>query len=126
MTNLEVVAPPGVSPAAPFSLGIKAGGFLFVAGQTAREGGVGDIPEGIAAQTRVCLDNLKRIVEQAGASMDRVAKTTVFLTDMGNFWEMNAVYKTFFPNVAPTRTCVAVKALPRPEFLVEIEGIVLL
>ena len=53
----QVVAPPGVTPAAPFSLGIKAGDFLFVSGQTAREGGVGRIPEGIREQTRVCLEN---------------------------------------------------------------------
>jgi 2-iminobutanoate/2-iminopropanoate deaminase len=122
----QVVAPPGVTPAAPFSLGIRAGGFLFVSGQTAREGGVGRIPEGIREQTRVCLENVKRIVEEGGTSLDKVVKVNVFLTDMDNFAEMNEVYRTYFPQEPPTRTAVEVSALPRPEFLIEIEAIALL
>jgi 2-iminobutanoate/2-iminopropanoate deaminase len=123
--NFEVVTPPGVSPAAPFSLGIKANGFLFVSGQTGREGGTGNIPEGITAQTRVCLDNVKRIVEAGGSSMDRVVKVTVFLTDMKDFAQMNEVYRTYF-STPPTRSTVGVNGLARPEFVVEIEAVALL
>jgi 2-iminobutanoate/2-iminopropanoate deaminase len=123
--NRQVVTLPGVSAAAPFSLGIKAGDFLFISGQTSREGGVGKIPEGIEEQTRVCLENVKRIAEAGGTSMDQVVKVTVFLTDMKDFVKMNEVYKTFFPNDPPTRSTIGVTSLARPEFLIEIEAIAL-
>ncbi len=122
----QVVTPPGVTPAAPFSPGIKANGFFFVSGQTGREGGTGAIPEGITEQTRVCLENVKRVIEAGGSSMADVVKVTVFLTDMKDFSKMNEVYKTYFPTEPPTRSTVGVSGLARPEFVVEIEAIALL
>ena len=121
-----VVGLPGVTAPAPFSLGIQANGFLFLSGQTGREGGTGAIPEGVEAQTRVCLDNLKRIIEAGGSSLDRVVKTTVFLTSMSDFAKMNEVYRTFFPKDPPTRSTIGVSGLARPEMVVEIEAIALL
>jgi 2-iminobutanoate/2-iminopropanoate deaminase len=122
----QVIIPPDLSAAAPFSPGIRAGGFLFVSGQTAREGGVGRIPAGIVEQTRVCLENVQRIVEAAGTSMDQVVKVTVFLTNMQEFASMNEVYRTFFPSEPPTRSTIGVTSLARPEFVIEIEAIALL
>lgn len=70
----------------------------------------------------MCLTNLKLVIERAGSSMDRVLKTTVFLTDMGRFAEMNEVYKRHFAVDRPARSCIEVRALPF-DAQVEIEAI---
>lgn len=80
-------------------------------------------PEGIQAQTRQSLTNVKTILEQAGAAMDNVLKTTVFLSDMNNFAAMNEVYAEFFTEGQfPSRSAVEVARLPK-DALVEIEVI---
>ncbi|HBY94977.1 MAG: RidA family protein [Ardenticatenaceae bacterium] len=122
----QAVTPTGLTSSAPYSLGIKAGGFLFVSGQVAREAETGRIPDGIEEQTRVSLENVKRVVEAAGSSMDQVVKVTVFLTDMKDFTKMNQVYRTFFSDDLPARSAIGVKELVRPEFIIEIEAIALL
>ena len=81
----------------------------------------GAFPEGIQAQTRQSLTNVKAILEAAGSSMDKVVKTTVFLSDMNNFGAMNEVYATFFTEGSyPARSAVEVARLPK-DALVEIE-----
>lgn len=122
----QAVTPTGLTASAPYSMGIKAGEFLFVSGQVGREPETGRIPDGIEEQTRTCLENVKRVVEAAGSSMDRVVKATVFLTDMKDFAKMNEVYRTFFSGDPPARSTVGVKELARPEFIIEIEAIAFL
>ncbi len=115
------------APAAigPYSQGIKANGFVFTSGQLPIDMATGAFPDGIAAQTRQSLLNVKAILEQAGTSIDKVVKSTVFLSDMNNFAEMNKVYAEIFGTEKhPSRSAVEVARLPK-DALVEIEVIAL-
>lgn len=113
------------APAAigPYAQGIEIGGLVFTSGQLPLNPETGAFPEGIAEQTRQSLTNCKAILEAAGTSMEKVIKTTVFLSDMNNFGAMNEVYATFFPEDAvPARSAVEVARLPK-DAMVEIEVI---
>ena len=112
----------------PYSQGIKAGDFVFTAGQAGVDPATGKLAEGgIAAQTRQVLENIQAILEAGGASLDRVVKCGVFLADMADFQAMNAVYAEFFPpdKNPPARTTVQAAKLPLGA-LVEIDAIALL
>ena len=101
------------APVGPYSQAIKAGGFVFVAGEKGMAVKTGKIvPGGIAAETRQTLENIKGILEAAGSSMDKAVATFVFMTDLSEFSAMNAVYAEYFPNEPPGRTTVEVKSLP--------------
>ena len=112
------------APAAigPYSQAINSGaGLVFVSGQLPIDPATGAFPEGgVKEQTRQSLTNAKAILEAAGLGLDRVVKTTVFLADMNDFADMNAVYAEFFTEPYPARSAVAVKTLPKGA-LVEIE-----
>ena len=109
----------------PYSQGIKANGFVFTSGQIPLDPATRAFPEGIKAQTRQSLLNVKAILEQAGTSIDKVIKTTVFLSDMNNFAAMNEVYAEIFGSSNhPSRSAVQVARLPK-DALVEIEVIAL-
>ena len=112
------------APAAigPYSQAITLGGLIITSGQLPLDPATGAFPEGIQAQTRQSLTNVKAILEEAGSGMDKVVKTTVFLSDMNNFGAMNEVYATFFPGNPPARSAVEVARLPK-DALVEIEAI---
>jgi len=113
------------APAAigPYSQAIRAGGMVFVSGQIALDPGTGALtPGGAGEQARRCLSNLGAILKEAGLSFADVVKTTVFLTDLAAFAEVNTVYAEFFPAPAPARSTVQVSALPKGA-LVEIEAI---
>jgi 2-iminobutanoate/2-iminopropanoate deaminase len=98
----------------PYSQGIRLGDLIFCAGQTPIVPATGDLIAGeIEAQTRQVLSNLKAVLEAAGTGMDRVVKTTVFMTNLGDFARMNAVYAEFFPANPPARSTVQVSALPK-------------
>lgn len=115
------------APAAigPYSQGTIANGFLFSAGQIALDPAKMEIVAGgIGEQTEQVLRNVKHIVEAGGSRMDRVVKTTVFLTDMADFVAMNEVYTRFFGDHRPARSTVAVAGLPRG-VKVEIEVVAL-
>ena len=118
----EIISTTGAPGAiGPYSQAVKAGDFLFVSGQLPIDPATGAFPEGIQAQTRQSLTNVKAILEAAGSSMDKVVKTTVFLSDMNNFGAMNEVYATFFTEGSyPARSAVEVARLPK-DALVEIE-----
>ena len=111
------------APAAigPYSQAIQVGNLVYTSGQIPIDPSTGAFVEGgIKEQTRQSLTNVKAILEEAGLSMSNVVKTTVFMADMGDFAEMNAVYAEFFSEPYPTRSAVAVKTLPKGA-LVEIE-----
>jgi len=105
----------------PYSVANRAGDFVFAAGQLGLDPETGELAAGgVEAETRQALTNLSYVLEAAGAGMDRVVKTTVFLRDMEDFARMNAVYAEFFTANYPARSTVQVAALPR-NAAVEIE-----
>ncbi|MEZ0334902.1 MAG: RidA family protein [Gemmatimonadales bacterium] len=107
----------------PYSQGIRANGFLFTAGQVGFDPDSGElVDEGISEQTERVLQNIRSILESAGADLSQVVKTTVFLVDMADFTAMNEVYARVFGTHRPARSTVAVAALPRGA-RVEIEAI---
>lgn len=111
------------APAAigPYAQAVTLNGLIITSGQLPIDPATGAFPEGIQAQTRQSLTNVKAILEAAGSSMDKVVKTTVFLSDMNNFGAMNEVYATFFTEGSyPARSAVEVARLPM-DALVEIE-----
>ncbi|HUS70461.1 MAG TPA: RidA family protein [Anaerolineae bacterium] len=109
----------------PYSQAVIAGGFVFTSGMLALDPQTGDVVgEDIGAQTRQALSNMQGILEAAGSSLDRVVKITVFLTDIGAFSQMNAVYAEFFPVDPPARSTVEVGPLPKGA-LIEIDAIAL-
>lgn len=118
---IEVIIPPGSPPPlAPYSPGMKAGGFIYVSGTLAigpkgETMHVGDAK----AQTRFVLESIKSVVEAGGGTMKNVVFNQIFLTDLADYAAMNAVYKEFFPENPPARYCIQAP-LVRPEFLVEI------
>ena len=111
------------APAAigPYSQAIQVGNLVYTSGQIPIDPATGVfVEEGIREQTRQSLLNVKAILEEAGLTMSDVMKTTVFLADMNDFADMNAVYAEFFAEPYPARSAVAVKMLPKGA-LVEIE-----
>jgi len=110
-------------PAGPYSQGILAEKFLFVAGQTGTDPKTGKLPDGVEAQTRQTLENVKAVVEAAGATLDNVVRVGVYLTDIKNFSAMNEVYKTYFTQNQPARSTI--QAALVGQYLVEIDCIVL-
>ena len=121
----KTVISTAAAPAAigPYSQAIDLGSIVITSGQLPIDPATGAFPEGIKEQTRQSLTNVKSILEAAGLSMDAVAKTTVFLSDMNNFGAMNEVYATFFTEGSyPARSAVEVARLPK-DALVEIEVI---
>ena len=104
------------APAAigPYSQAVRAGSLLFVSGQIPLDPATATIVEGgIAVQTHRVFRNLAGILEAAGASFDRVVRTTVYLADMNDFAAMNEVYATYFTSPAPARSTIEAARLPR-------------
>lgn len=114
------------APIGPYVQGIRAAGtFIFVSGQLGLTPDGALAGEDVRAQTRQALRNLQAILQSAGAGLEQVVKTTVFLRSLQDFPAMNEVYAEFFGAQPPARTTVEVSALPR-EALVEIEAIAVL
>ena len=124
MPKKEVIATEH-APAAigPYSQAIRLDDLVFTAGQIAIDPGTGKLISGdVKAQTRQALRNLSAILEAAGSSVDHVLKTTVFLTDIRTYSDVNAVYAEFFSGDCPARSAIQVAALPLGAS-VEIEAI---
>lgn len=112
--ELEVIqTDKAAAPIGPYSQAIRANGFVFVAGEKGIDPNTNQIvPGGIAAETRQTLENIRNILEEAGSSMSRVVATTVYLTRIEDFAEMNGVYAEYFTANPPGRTTVGVSSLP--------------
>jgi 2-iminobutanoate/2-iminopropanoate deaminase len=109
----------------PYSQAIKANGFIFASGQIPLDPETMQIVEGgIRQQTERVMSNLKAVLEAAGSSFERVVKTTVYLSDLGDFAEMNETYGRFFGEAPPARSTVEVRRLPR-DVRIEIDVIAL-
>ena len=119
-TQIETSAAPAAS--GPYSQAIKAGNLIFVAGQLGADPATGELADGAGAQAQRALLNVTAVLDAAGVSLDRVVKTTVFLSDMANFATVNEAYASHFPAPYPARSTIAVRELPRGG-LVEIEAI---
>ena len=103
----KIIASPHAPKAVgPYSQAVEAGGTLYVSGQLPIDGATQKRAEGIEAQTRQSLTNLRHILEEAGYTLGDVAKTTVLLQDIGDFAAMNAVYAGFFTSGMPDRKSV--------------------
>ncbi len=103
----------------PFSAAVRTGNLLFVSGQIGLRDG--KVVDGIEAQTRVTLENIRDVLAQAGSSLEDVVKVTVFITDMSLWPAMNEVYAEYFPKDPPARSALGVNGLALPELLVEME-----
>ena len=121
---IERLIPEGsVSPRGPYSHVVRAGGFLFVSGQGPIDPANDQMSYGtIEHETRLVLNNVKRLLEGVGASMADVVKCSVFLRDGGDFAAMNTVYAEFFGAAKPARTTVECK-FANPRMKVEIDCI---
>jgi 2-iminobutanoate/2-iminopropanoate deaminase len=109
----------------PYSQGVIANGFLYTAGQIALDpASMEVVPGDVKAQTERVMRNLAAILAQAGTTLGRVVKTTVFLADMADFPAMNEVYAKHFGEHRPARSTVAVRTLPK-NVLVEIDVVAL-
>ena len=119
----EVILSAAISPpVGPYSQAIKVGPLLFVSGQIPLDSAGNKVQGGVSRETEQALENLKSVLEAAGARMDQVVKTTVFLTDLEDFKFMNQTYEKFFPLAPPARSTVQVVKLPKGA-RVEIEAI---
>src|SRR5437588_1649216 len=107
----------------PYSQAVRVGATIYCAGQIPLDPKSGQIvPGDIAAQTRRVLDNIAAVLKAVGLTFDNVVKTTIFLTDLGDFQIVNEVYGSYFKQDPPARSTVQVSALPRGA-KVEIEAI---
>jgi 2-iminobutanoate/2-iminopropanoate deaminase len=109
----------------PYSAGISTEKMIFASGSLGIDPATGDfVPGGVEEQTRQALKNLEKVLLAGGGSLETVVKTTVFMQDLSEFSNMNAVYAEFFPADPPARSAVQVAALPKGA-AVEIEAIAL-
>ena len=102
------------APIGPYSQAVAAGGLLFVSGQIRMNPTTGEIISAdIKAETTMVMENLKAILSEAGISFDQIIKSSIFLTDMGTFAQVNEVYGSYFTANFPARETVQVSALPK-------------
>ena len=117
MDDAGVISGRAPRPLGPYPHARRVGNLLFLSGIGPRDPATDRVPEGIEAQTRTCIENVKTILEDAGSSLERVVDVTVFLTSLErDFAAYNRVYGEYFGTLPslPTRTTVGVAALPGP------------
>ena len=128
MAKKELINPPGTEKTYQrfqFSQAVKAGNLLFVSGQVGRAPD-GQIPNDIEGQTRIALQNLKRVLEHAGGTLDDVVELHTFHTDMNELPGMMKVKTEFFPRDYPAWTAIGCTALAEPQLKLEIKAIAVL
>jgi len=123
MSKLVISTPDAPRAIGPYSQAIASVDLVFLSGQIALDPSTGELIEGdVEAQTRQVLANMSAVLSAAGASFERIVKTTIFLVDLGDFQRVNAIYAECFTGAPPARSTVQVSRLPR-NALVEIEAI---
>jgi 2-iminobutanoate/2-iminopropanoate deaminase len=106
--------PNAPQPIGPYSQAIQAGGFLFVSGQICADPVTGELHNAsVTAETRQIMENIGAVLEAVGATFGHIVKTTIFLSDMALFQEVNEAYGRFFQGHFPARETIAVKGLPK-------------
>ncbi|MBT8461814.1 MAG: RidA family protein [Gemmatimonadetes bacterium] len=110
-TGDNVVTVAGEVEGFPFSPAIRAGGMLYLSGQVGNLPGTLEMPDGIAAQTRQTMENIKTVLEAAGATLYDVVKCTVFLDNMDDYWPMNEVYASYWEGSPPARSAFGADGL---------------
>jgi 2-iminobutanoate/2-iminopropanoate deaminase len=109
----QVIMPPNTTPAAPYSPGVRSGGFVFISGTLGTRPGTRELAQGgINAETRQALENLRTTLRAADLDFRDVVKCTVFLADIRDYDAMNTVYGEFFRDSPPARSAVGVNGLP--------------
>ena len=108
----------------PYSPAVVYCDYVFISGQLGMDKD-GNLKEGIEAQTRQALENVKALLESAGGSMDNIVKVTIYTTDISQFSKINEIYSEFFKEPYPARAVIEVKALPK-NALIEIEAIAIM
>ncbi len=102
------------APIGPYSQAVQAGNLLFVSGQVPIDPATGEVvQQNIQAETKQVMENIKAILNEAGMDFTNIVKTTIFLTDMGTFAQVNEVYGSYFKSNFPARETVQVSALPK-------------
>jgi 2-iminobutanoate/2-iminopropanoate deaminase len=114
MSKEVIVTPAAPAPIGPYNQAIKANGFVFVSGQVAIIPVTGEIvSSGIEPETHQVMNNILAILQTAGIGFEHIVKTTIFLSDMSLFAQVNEVYGSYFTGNYPARETVAVKGLPK-------------
>lgn len=114
MSKTIILTTDAPAPIGPYSQAIKSGNMLFCSGQIPLDPKTGEMKSAsIEEETRQVLTNLSAVVSSGGATLSDVVKTTIFLTDLGNFATVNAIYDEFFGASKPARSTVQVSALPK-------------
>ncbi|HEY6171355.1 MAG TPA: RidA family protein [Candidatus Kapabacteria bacterium] len=114
MSKSIILTTDAPAPIGPYSQAIRSGNMLFCSGQVALDPKTGEMKNAsIEEETRQSLVNLSAVVSAGGAMLGDVVKTTIFLTDLGNFATVNAIYDEFFGSSKPARSTVQVSALPK-------------
>ena len=124
VTKTAVSSPKAPAAIGPYSQAIGTGNLIFVSGQLPLDPQTKKMPEAIADQAKMSLENIKAILEEAGSTMDKVVKTTIFLADIKDFAAVNEVYASYFKAPFPARSTIAVKDLPMGAGI-EIEAVAL-
>jgi len=113
MSKSAIVSPKLAPPVGPFSQGIRSGGYVFFSGQVAQDPATGKLVEGgVEAEAAQLFKNLAAVLEAAGKGFGDVVRVGVFLTDIGDFAKVNAIYAKHFVQPYPARTTIAAAALP--------------
>jgi len=106
----------------PYSQAIEINGMVYTSGAIPVNPSTGEIPEGVEAQANQAFGNLCALVEESGSKVENIVKTTVFIKDMNDFGKINEIYKKYFKEPFPARSCVEVARLPK-DVLLEVEAI---
>lgn len=124
MTRTVIATPHAPAAVGPYSQAIRTGNLIFTAGQIGIDPATGKLVEGLENQAEQVLANLRAVLAAAGSSLDQAVKTTIFLTDMADFAQVNAIYGRAFSVTPPARSTIQAGGLPLGA-LVEIEVIAL-
>ncbi len=123
MAKKAILSQDAPAPIGPYSQAVQVGNWVFISGQIPLDPVTGKVVEGgIATQTRQVLQNLQAVLTAVGMNLDSIVKTTIYLTDLGEFSTVNEIYETYFHPPYPARATVQVSALPKG-VRVEIEAI---